>query len=313
MDEPEHRASESAAAAAEPESPAAERPNPAAELLNPVAERLPAGVACYRCGYDLVGLAPGERCPECGLDAAASWPVWDVRACHRAYVEHLCAEAVLARRAAVLLAAAMGLLLAAVAAQVFAAIGIGRAWAAIMLPIIAGVTLLFWAVLLVQLDRTVRRRPPLRAGEGDERTRSDRGTRRGLRTGAWLAAAGVVLGGTGTAVFGMAASPLTTLVAYAALIAVCVGVSMLILNIADAREQIAERSGRPRPARVVGAVLVLPWAALPFGPAVLGVGDVLAGVVIAVLLIALVGSAVGTVWLSSSLARTMRALVVDPA
>ncbi|MFI4882422.1 MAG: hypothetical protein ACIAQU_07545 [Phycisphaerales bacterium JB064] len=60
-----------------------------AELLNPVAERLPAGTACIGCGYDLVGRVPGEPCPECGLDVAASWPVQDLRRCHPVYLEHV--------------------------------------------------------------------------------------------------------------------------------------------------------------------------------------------------------------------------------
>ena len=55
-------------------------------------ESLPAGVLCVRCAYDLGGLSPDGVCPECGLDARASWPVWDLRACHRVYVEHLAEE-----------------------------------------------------------------------------------------------------------------------------------------------------------------------------------------------------------------------------
>ncbi len=46
------------------------------------AEPLPAGVPCYRCRYDLIGRVPGEPCPECGLDVAASWPVWDLHKCN---------------------------------------------------------------------------------------------------------------------------------------------------------------------------------------------------------------------------------------
>lgn len=53
------------------------------------AEPLPAGTQCFRCQYDVVGRVPGEPCPECGLDVAASWPVEDLRRCHRAYVEQV--------------------------------------------------------------------------------------------------------------------------------------------------------------------------------------------------------------------------------
>lgn len=59
---------------------------------NPAAERLPAGSACIGCRYDLAGLTPENACPECGLNVAASWPVWDLGACHRAYVDHVRAE-----------------------------------------------------------------------------------------------------------------------------------------------------------------------------------------------------------------------------
>lgn len=50
---------------------------------------LPEGVLCYQCQYNLVGRVRGEVCPECGLDAAASWPVWDLSRCHRVYLEHV--------------------------------------------------------------------------------------------------------------------------------------------------------------------------------------------------------------------------------
>ncbi len=55
----------------------------------PPAERLPAGARCDRCRYDLVGLAPGEPCPECGLAAPARWPVWDLAAGDAAIVRGL--------------------------------------------------------------------------------------------------------------------------------------------------------------------------------------------------------------------------------
>lgn len=91
----------------EPAAPAAERSNPTAERSHPAAERLPAGVLCYACKYDLVGRAPGEPCPECGLDVAASWPVEDLRACHRVYVEHVRQELGALQDAAILLGLGM--------------------------------------------------------------------------------------------------------------------------------------------------------------------------------------------------------------
>ncbi|MEQ9096527.1 MAG: hypothetical protein RIE32_09715 [Phycisphaerales bacterium] len=66
--------------------------DPAAARLGPDAEPLGAGVLCYQCTYDLAGLDAGGVCPECGLAIAASWPAWDLRACHRAYVERVRGE-----------------------------------------------------------------------------------------------------------------------------------------------------------------------------------------------------------------------------
>lgn len=64
------------------------RKHPATEHEAVAAAPLPAGVLCYQCTYDLGGLAASGVCPECGLEIAASWPSWDLRACHRSYVEH---------------------------------------------------------------------------------------------------------------------------------------------------------------------------------------------------------------------------------
>ncbi len=69
---------------------APEHPAPAPKL--PATEPLPAWMRCAGCGYELAGLPGGGVCPECGLAVAASWPVWDLRACHRGYVEHVAEE-----------------------------------------------------------------------------------------------------------------------------------------------------------------------------------------------------------------------------
>ena len=107
MDAPIASTSEPGTPAAEPSTPAAERSCPTAERFCPAAERLPAGALCYECRYDLVGRAPGEPCPECGLDVAASWPVEDLRACHRVYVEHVRTELGALQDAAILLGLGM--------------------------------------------------------------------------------------------------------------------------------------------------------------------------------------------------------------
>ncbi len=56
------------------------------------ARPLPSPTWCYRCGYNLAGLRPEGVCPECGLEVAASWPVWDLTRCHRAYRDQVRAE-----------------------------------------------------------------------------------------------------------------------------------------------------------------------------------------------------------------------------
>lgn len=92
MAPPEHADGQAADPAAERSNPAAARLDPDAERLDPAAEPLGAGVLCYQCTYDLVGRVPGEPCPECGLDVAASWPAWDLRACHRVCVDQAYGE-----------------------------------------------------------------------------------------------------------------------------------------------------------------------------------------------------------------------------
>lgn len=56
------------------------------------ARPLPSPTWCYRCGYNLAGLRHEGVCPECGLATAASWPVWDLTRCHRAYRDQVRAE-----------------------------------------------------------------------------------------------------------------------------------------------------------------------------------------------------------------------------
>ncbi len=49
----------------------------------------PEWARCVRCGYAIVGLRPDGVCPECGLGILASWPQWELRECHGAYIRHL--------------------------------------------------------------------------------------------------------------------------------------------------------------------------------------------------------------------------------
>ncbi|OAB61258.1 hypothetical protein AY599_00030 [Leptolyngbya valderiana BDU 20041] len=91
--------------------------DPSAARLDPAAEPLGAGVLCYQCQYDLVGRVPGEPCPECGLDVAASWPAWDLRQCHPLYVWHVRGE--LLRIGAAAFIAGATLVWLAIAAFVF--------------------------------------------------------------------------------------------------------------------------------------------------------------------------------------------------
>ena len=142
-----------------PQQPATEPPVPAAEPL-------PAGALCSGCTYDLVGRAPGERCPECGLDVAASWPVWDLRACHRGYVEHVAEEFRMLHWAAltawVVLAATLAASLAGamegrVGGIVAVAIGVGMVamGAVVVLPLVV------WYA-----QRSLRAHPNARAAPG---------------------------------------------------------------------------------------------------------------------------------------------------
>lgn len=283
--------------------------NSTTEPADTASERLPAGVRCYQCKYDLAGRVPGEPCPECGLDVAASWPAWDLRACHPAYIEHLRYEAVQMRRVALVLAVAIGLVLVGVA-TLFAELKYGyQPRASIILMIVGGSTLLFWPVFLVQLARTVSRRAPLRhMGDGENR-RPDEGEPPSMRWGVWLAGAAVVLGGPVAAIVSMVVPLAATLLAFTALIFLCIGVANLILNIADARAAIIERTGRPRPSGLGHVLLVLPWAALPLSPGVLGVEGPFAGLAIGGVLISLVGSAHGMVWLASRAVQETNVLI----
>lgn len=127
------------------------------------AEPLPARVLCYQCQYDLVGRVPGEPCPECGLDVAASWPVWDLRACHPLYVWHLRGE--LLRIGAAALIACATLIWLAMAAFVFGGPLLGDA--AFVLVFVTGAIGfgfgLFFLPAVGFAERCLRRHPnPLR-------------------------------------------------------------------------------------------------------------------------------------------------------
>lgn len=50
---------------------------------------LPENVLCVRCGYLLAGLALADKCPECGTDAAASWPPHNLLRAHPLYIRQL--------------------------------------------------------------------------------------------------------------------------------------------------------------------------------------------------------------------------------
>ena len=143
---------------------------PAPEPKAPASERLPAGVSCYGCRYDLVGRVPGEPCPECGLDVAASWPVWDLGACHpqcvdQAYSELLGVRSVLA---CVLVGAGAGALagLGAPAARALPII-----WSMVVLLVLCSAVAHAAAVpaLFGLLLRLRRLRPPATQASGPAR------------------------------------------------------------------------------------------------------------------------------------------------
>lgn len=50
---------------------------------------LPENVICVRCGYRLAGLTLADKCPECGTDAAASWPPHNLLRAHPLYIRQL--------------------------------------------------------------------------------------------------------------------------------------------------------------------------------------------------------------------------------
>lgn len=51
--------------------------------------QLPDGALCYGCGYKLVGRTLDEKCPECGMDVAPSWPVTKQAAGHPIHLKQL--------------------------------------------------------------------------------------------------------------------------------------------------------------------------------------------------------------------------------
>ncbi len=213
------------------------------------------------------------------------------------------------RRVAVGLTMVPGLALLGVVVFIAEASIQGRIPRAIVLPIAGGAMLLFWLVLVIQLDRAVRRRPRLRVGESDDHQRTDRKERRKLRTGVWMAAAGVVAGGPCAPLVELALPGLASALAYGSLIALCVGVSLLILGVEDARDQVIERGGRPGPSGLLGIPLALPWVALPLAPGILGMDEALVLWMLFGLCLGLAGSALGMVWLASGAVQEAEALI----
>jgi hypothetical protein len=226
------------------------------------AQPLPAHSACIRCAYDLAGLSPDGNYPECGLAVAASWPAWDLTACHRVYVEHVRAEVRSLGWAAVLAClVAMGFALA-LRLEPWANRSVPASDAQAVAATVAVVALIVMAIPLVRFDRQWRAHP--------ERGKAmARGPRRASNIGLWVMAIGMVamlLPGGFIAQF---APALGTPVASAGAAVMLAGGAACYVAMMGYAHLALERGGRKAPARwhewvwlllaLVGLVPLLVW------------------------------------------------------
>jgi hypothetical protein len=227
---------------------------------------LPSPAWCYGCGYNLAGLAPEGVCPECGLAIAASWPVWDLRACHEVYVRHVRGELWWMRWAAALaglsaLAAAL-----AVGADALAGRWNGAGDAGTLALVVAVLALLAATGPLGAFERRWRRHP--------EPGKRMAGPPRRLARVGWGAVA------VGVGLFALPGGFLAGLAPRAGLALGLVGLVIIAagagaVTFAAMRygRLVLERAGRPVPPRWHDAA----WVALPLAGPVLAL-PALAGV-----------------------------------
>lgn len=220
---------------------------------------LPPAALCYRCQYDLVGRVPGEPCPECGLDAAASWPPRALDHCHAVFLEHLGGEV-----NRVLGAAVTGVVasLCGAAGAVVAGLPTRSDWkAATAFALIAASSMLVFFALgnLAHLGRLLRSHPNRDATPGA-------GVRRRLMYSTWGAMGGVVLLGFLGFVAAAVWLPLGGLVALAGTIAAFVGTAFAWIHAMDYTAHVLGRANAPRPRRSwETATVLLPPAFAPLG------------------------------------------------
>jgi hypothetical protein len=296
-----------------PEHPAAEPGTPAAERSSPPAERLPAGVPCYQCAYELAGLAPEGVCPECGLAIAASWPEWDLRACHRLCVEHVGRElAALQRVGLGLLIATVGGIPAAAAVLVDAHGVDATVLLMVGLPgVVVGLILV--PMFLMLAGRTMRRRPDaagLREGDG---WAAERLTRSRVRTGGWLLAIGLATALPLSALAGLVGYGLAMLVGVAGVLMVSAGMASLAAGVGGLCARMRERAGHAARYRTAIVAIALPWAALLPAMLVIQGWPPHAGWVVLGMAIALCASAAGLIALTAQALRAVEPLLTEPA
>lgn len=238
---------------------------PAPPIADGAAMPLAAGVLCYRCGYDLVDRVPGEPCPECGVDVAASWPPYALGDCHAVFLEHLGGEV-----GRLLGAASMGALGAAFAAGGACVGGLPtRAdWKAMVVFALLAAAIIAGGGALGNLIRTASelRRHPNRAQTPGA------ATRRVLFEGVLLIAAGLFITLTlGVMSVGVAVQ-FGAIVAAIGAIIVCTGLVMVYVNALDYTAQALDRAGGRRGALAWEAIVaLLPLVAAPLVfPAALG-------------------------------------------